>query len=587
MNKKNTISTRKDTILRLKALAKKKESVRSMLVVTAEGKEDIRSKLAVTAKQLAVTAEEKERVRNKLATTAKELAATAKEKENIRRRLVVTAEELKLKAKNLAVIAEEKESIRLKLEVTAKNLATTAKEKEDIRKKLEVTAEELKLKAKNLAVIAEEKESIRLKLKTTAENLATTAKEKEDIRKKLEVTAEELALTAKKIDAANKYSRSLIEASLDPLVTISPEGKVTDVNEATIKITGVLREQLTGSDFSSYFTEPEKASEGYQKVLKEGSITDYPLTIKAHDGRLTDVLYNASVYKDIGGNVLGVLAVARDVTEQKVLQRSKDEFFSIASHELRTPLTAIKGNTAMIEQFYGEKLKDPELKGMISDIHESSDRLIGIVNDFLDLSRLEQGKIKFNSQPINTSELIENVLKELTTTSMERKLSLEYKKDPKTKPSIIFADPDKVKQVLINLIGNSLKSTEKGGVTITTQILPGFLKILISDTGKGIPVANQSLLFHKFQQVGSSILTRDASKGTGLGLYISKLIVEGMGGQIKLESSEADKGSTFSFTLPIATTDQVENKSEVVKTEVKVDGQAGLTGQGVPDPTKT
>jgi PAS domain S-box-containing protein len=113
------------------------------------------------------------------------------------------------------------------------------------------------------------------------------------------------------------YARSLIEASPDPLVTISPEGDITDVNEATAKVTGVPRERLIGTDFSDYFTEPEKAREGYRRVLAEGFVTDYPLTIRHEDGRLTDVLYTASVYKDSRGNVLGVFAAARDVTAQR------------------------------------------------------------------------------------------------------------------------------------------------------------------------------------------------------------------------------------------------------------------------------
>jgi PAS domain S-box-containing protein len=120
---------------------------------------------------------------------------------------------------------------------------------------------------------------------------------------------------------ASSYTRSLIEASLDPLVTISPEGKITDVNEATIKVTGVSREKLIGTDFSNYFTEPEKASEGYRQVFEKGSVTDYPLTIRHRDGRLIDVLYNASVYRDVNGNVMGVFAAARDVTESKRVMR--------------------------------------------------------------------------------------------------------------------------------------------------------------------------------------------------------------------------------------------------------------------------
>jgi PAS domain S-box-containing protein len=116
---------------------------------------------------------------------------------------------------------------------------------------------------------------------------------------------------------ASLYARSLIEASRDPLVTISAEGKITDVNEATIRVTGVGRDQLVGTDFSDYFTEPDQARAGYRQVFAQGFVTDYPLTIRHTGGELTDVLYNASVYKDGAGNVLGVFAAARDVTAQK------------------------------------------------------------------------------------------------------------------------------------------------------------------------------------------------------------------------------------------------------------------------------
>jgi PAS domain S-box-containing protein len=134
-----------------------------------------------------------------------------------------------------------------------------------------------------------------------------------------------------KLRYASQYARSLIEASLDPLVTISPQGKITDVNEATSKLTGMPREQLIGTDFSDYFTEPENARKGYEQVFSKGFVTDYPLTIRQHDGRLTHVVYNASVYRDVKGNVLGVFAAARDVTAQKEAegkiaeQRSREE----------------------------------------------------------------------------------------------------------------------------------------------------------------------------------------------------------------------------------------------------------------------
>jgi PAS domain S-box-containing protein len=160
---------------------------------------------------------------------------------------------------------------------------------------------------------------------------------------------------------ASQYARSLIEASLDPLVTISPEGKITDVNEATIKITGVTRELLIGADFSNYFTEPEKAREGYLQVFSKGFVTDYPLTIRHRDERLTNVLYNASVYKDVDGNVLGVFAAARDVTAQKtaeaqVAEQRTKELERLAELERFQKLTV------------GRELKMIELKKEVADL---------------------------------------------------------------------------------------------------------------------------------------------------------------------------------------------------------------------------
>jgi PAS domain S-box-containing protein len=161
--------------------------------------------------------------------------------------------------------------------------------------------------------------------------------------------------------SASQYARSLVEASLDPLVTISPDGKITDVNEATVKVTGVGREELVGTDFSNYFTEPAKAREGYQQVFAQGSVTDYPLTIRHRNGRLTEVLYNASVYKDVADNVLGVFAAARDVTAQK---RAEAEIAEQRNKELE--------RLAELERFQkltvGRELKMIELKKEVEDL---------------------------------------------------------------------------------------------------------------------------------------------------------------------------------------------------------------------------
>ncbi len=247
---------------------------------------------------------------------------------------------------------------------------------------------------------------------------------------------------------------------------------------------------------------------------------------------------------------LGTVILIEDISEAKTLERSREEFFSIASHELRTPLTAIRGNTSLIREHYFEKL-EPDLQEMVTDIHESSVRLINIVNDFLNMTRLEQQRLEFKSQPFDLEDLIKKAIKEYQVTSSRQKIALDLAEPPTPVPAA-FADPERVRQVIINLIGNAMKFTEEGAIKIGLVQVDGMVEVTVSDNGRGIPIANQSLLFHKFQQAGDSLFTRDTTKGTGLGLYISKLMIEAMGGKIWLVKSEPDKGSVFAFTLPVA-----------------------------------
>ena len=175
----------------------------------------------------------------------------------------------------------------------------------------------------------------------------------------------EKTLAEEKLRAASQYSRSLIEASLDPLVTISAEGKITDVNEAAVRVTGVERGHLVGTDFSDYFTEPDRAREGYRQVFAQGFVTDYPLTIRHTGGDLTEVLYNASVYTDAGGRVLGVFAAARDVTAQR---RAESEVAKQRARELE--------RLAELERFQqltvGRELRMIELKKEIEDLRAAA-----------------------------------------------------------------------------------------------------------------------------------------------------------------------------------------------------------------------
>jgi signal transduction histidine kinase len=263
-------------------------------------------------------------------------------------------------------------------------------------------------------------------------------------------------------------------------------------------------------------------------------------------------LYFAPLLNDPGTadqQLLGVVILVEDITAEKVLERSKDDFLSIASHELRTPLTAIRGNASLIKKYYAASITDQSMAEMIDDIHESSVRLIGIVNDFLDVAAIEQGKIRMQPEVFKLQEIVEEVVRELEQLCKAKGVILLADPSVETAPPVV-ADKQRIKQVIINLVGNAAKFTEDGSITISAMADDRFVYSSVTDTGKGMSEESQKLLFHKFQQAGTSLLTRDTTKGTGLGLYISKLIVELSGGKIGLQSSTLNQGSTFRFSLP-------------------------------------
>lgn len=264
-------------------------------------------------------------------------------------------------------------------------------------------------------------------------------------------------------------------------------------------------------------------------------------------------IYLAPLQNQVGATetqLLGVVILVEDITEQKVLERSKDEFLSIASHELRTPLTAIRGNASLIKKYYAASITDKDMGEMIDDIHESSARLIEIVNDFLDVAAIEQGKIKMNPETFIMQDVINDVVRELQHLCEAKGIALIAQPSTDELPQIT-ADKMRIKQVIINLVGNAIKFTEQGSITLSCRVDDTYLHTVITDTGRGMSQESQRLLFRKFQQAGSSLLTRDTTKGTGLGLYISKLIVELSGGTIELEHSEPEQGSSFAFSLPL------------------------------------
>jgi PAS domain S-box-containing protein len=376
---------------------------------------------------------------------------------------------------------------------------------------------------------------------------------KDDKGKVLGVFAAARDVTVQK--QASQYARSLIEASLDPLVTISAQGKITDVNAASVDATGVPREKLIGTDFSDYFTEPQTAREGYQKVFSEGLVRDYALAIRHVTGRIMDVLYNASVYKDDKGKVLGVFAAARDVTERKRFEQSlqeanrmKSEFLANMSHELRTPLNGIIGFTEFLVDGKPGQI-NPKQKEYLGDILNSAKHLLQLINDVLDLAKVEAGKMELNLEDFSLTQAIDEVC--AVAKPMAQKKHMLVSISVAAELERVTLDQQKFKQVLYNLVSNGIKFTDDGGaVEISAQPYNGgYFKLSVNDTGIGIKPEDLQRLFREFEQLESGTSRR--YEGTGLGLALTRKIVELQGGSISVES-KIGKGSVFSVVLPLA-----------------------------------
>ena len=561
--------------------------------------------LRIANKKLAFQNDEKEKRADELVIANKELAFQNDEKGK-------RAAELVIANKELAFQNKVKEKRAAELVIANKELAFQNDEKEK-------RAAELVIANKELAFQYKVKEKRAAELVIANKELAFQNDEKEKRAAELVIANEELALqnieaikqgiTNKELEASNldikldsQYSLSLIEASLDPLVTISSAGKITDMNEALTNITGLTREELTDTDFLNYFTEPKKAREVYKEVFERGSVTNFPLTIRHKNGKLTDVLFNGSVYRDDDGNVDGVVIVARDVTVQKKITKelneamifaematsiaedakikaekatliaenavkAKQQFLSNMSHEIRTPMNAIIGFTKVVlKTELTEKQKE-----YLNAIKLSGDALIVLINDILDLAKVDSGKMVFEQIPFKMAVSISAMLHLFETKIQEKNLKLVKEYDQKI-PKVLIGDPVRLHQIIMNLVSNAVKFTSKGKITVSAKLLSEdhkkvTIEFSVSDTGIGIPENKIKSIFENFQQASSG--TSRLYGGTGLGLAIVKQLVEPQGGSITV-TSKVNQGSTFSFVLSFLKT-KAEAEIEAQLTELDTD----------------
>ncbi len=233
--------------------------------------------------------------------------------------------------------------------------------------------------------------------------------------------------------------------------------------------------------------------------------------------------------------------------ELRKLDRAKSEFMSIASHQLRTPLTAIKGYISMmLEKSYG---KPPEtMEKPLANIYASNERLIKLVNDLLNVSRIESGKMEMKLEKLSLEEIISSIIEELKNVVKEKNIYLKFEKPEKPLPKVLV-DKDKIRQVILNIIDNAIRYTNKGGITIKLKIENLKLKIIISDTGEGMTKEEMAHLFESFSRGTAG--TRFWTEGAGLGLYVVKRFIEMHKGRIWAESRGKNKGSTFYIELSI------------------------------------
>jgi PAS domain S-box-containing protein len=350
--------------------------------------------------------------------------------------------------------------------------------------------------------------------------------------------------------------QALLTGIGDGVVACDSKGKIIFINKAAEEQLQYKPEEIEGKtifDICKVVNDQMKPIEEFSKPLymglKERNIIttdpglDYNYLRK--DGTIFPVSITISpVLKE--GKIEGSITVFRDVTKERQLEKMRDEFVSIASHELRTPLGAIKAFTSMIMQGdYG--IVNTSLLDPLADISTAVNRLILMVNGLLDLTRIKAGKMNFNIVQFELNKVISEMVIELRPLVMQKGLGLvEIKSEPLT----VKGDPERIKQILTNLIGNALKFTPVGSITISVTKEEKFARVRVKDTGVGISKENQKLLFGKFQQIGTSL--KDRPQGTGLGLYLSLQIIRKMGGELFIEESEVGKGSTFAFTLPLA-----------------------------------
>jgi len=366
------------------------------------------------------------------------------------------------------------------------------------------------------------------------------------------------------------YTRSLLEASIDALMTTDPRGIITDVNQQMEALTACTRDELIGSPVKTYFTDPARAEESIKRVLSEKKITNYELTARARDGRETVVSYNATTFYDRDRKLQGVFAAARDITDRKkteeallalkndlenrVQQRTAEleaankelEAFSYSvSHDLRAPLRAIDGFSRKVVVGYGDKLDD-EGRRQLQVVRDNAQKMGNLIDDLLAFSHI--GRREIALQSLDMDAMVKGVADELRAAESQRAIEFAFSPLPRAP-----GDAAMLRQVWVNLLGNAVKFSRQrklAHIEIGGSEEGGEVQYWVKDDGAGFDMRYADKLFGVFQRLHR----QDEFEGTGVGLAIAQRILHRHNGRIWGEG-KPDGGATFRFALPLPAPD--------------------------------
>lgn len=351
----------------------------------------------------------------------------------------------------------------------------------------------------------------------------------------------------KRAEQALVQLAAIVESSDDAIFSKTMEGTIVSWNAGAERLFGYTAAEVKGRSVTMLLA-PDRPNEEVTILerIKRGERMQHYETVRVRkDGSLVDISLSVSPIKDAAGVPTGISVIGRDITERKKLDRLKNEFVSTVSHELRTPLTSIRGSLGLLAGGVVAELP-VAARGMIDIAYKNSERLVRLINDILDIEKIEAGKLAFNLKPVELTLLVEQALEANRGYAEQFGVSVELAQA--APGAMVMADADRLMQVLANLLSNAAKFSPANGVVTVDVTRHGHsLRVAVTDQGAGIPEAFQGRIFQKFAQADSSD-TRQKG-GTGLGLSITRAIVEKLGGQVGF-TTQIGLGSTFYFDLP-------------------------------------